>query len=240
MNWEYYLLQKKCPIPPYAHLGSLLDKVSDIYDLSKIPEDTKILYLTTPLKKFKLSYSNWDSLKGNKHIEAICLTDIDQYRVEILSSLPNLKYLEITCNKQDVFPDLSSLSSLQVLILANITRVENIAFLMGLSQLKTLYIYDFKHLYDLSPLTQLTQLQELYLQNGGMNGVGQPIKSMQPLSCLHNLEYLCFLLTVENKNYDVSALYSLKKLKQLSLLPRFLKKGVAEQLKQELPLVDIT
>lgn len=104
--------------------------------------------------------------------------------------------------------------------------------------MKTLYICDLNHLYDLSPIAELSGLQELFLSNGGMSGVGKPVKSMDPLSRLLELEYLHFGVTVENRNYDISSLLHLKKLKYLSILPRFLKKGNEEKLKEMLPLLD--
>lgn len=127
---------------------------------------------------------------------------------------------------------------MQILVLANIKRVDNIEFLKGLSDLKTLYIADLNHLYDLSPIAELRSLQELFLPNGGMCGVGKPVKSMEPLSRLLELEYLHFCVTVENRNYDISSLFPLKKLKHLSILPRFLKKGNEEKLKEMLPLLN--
>ena len=127
---------------------------------------------------------------------------------------------------------------MQVLVLANITRVDNIEFLKRLSNLKTLYIKDLNHLYDLSPIAELRSLQELFLSNGGMCGVGKPVKSMEPLSCLLELEYLNLEVTIENRNYDISPLFPLKKLKHLSILPRFLKKGNEEKLKEMLPLLN--
>ena len=238
MNWSNYLSDKKCPSPPYAHLGVLEGEVWGYWDLSQVPKGTKILSLPTPLKRTKLSYSNWNALRNNDEIEAIKLGDIDEERIDVLSSLPNLKYLEISCNKQDEFPELSTLKSLQILILANIKRVDNIEFLKGLSDLKTLYICDLNHLYDLSPIAELRSLQELFLSNGGMCGVGKPVKSMEPLSRLLELEYLHFCVTVENRNYDISSLFPLKKLKHLSILPRFLKKGNEEKLKEMLPLLN--
>lgn len=238
MDWNHYLSEGKCPSPPYAYLGIMKGIVKYCWDLSQVPAGTKILGLSTPLKKSKLSYSNWDALRGNSEIEAIEFTDIDEERISVLSDLSNLKYLEISWNKQDKFPDLSSLKELQVLVLANITRIDNIEFLKGLSNLKTLCIYDLNHLYDLSPIAELKGLQELYLSNGGMSGVGKPVKSMEPLSHLLELEYLDFLVTVENRNYDISPLLPLKKLKHLSILPRFLKKGNEEKLKEILPLLN--
>ena len=238
MDWNNYLSEEKCPSPPNAHLGVLDGEVWGHWDLSQVPKGTKILSLPTPLKRTKLSYSNWNALRNNDEIEAIKLGYIDEERIDVLSSLPNLKYLQIHCNSQDNIPDLSPLKTLQVLVLAYITRIDNIEFLKRLSNLKTLYICDLNHLYDLSPIAELSGLQELFLSNGGMSGVGKPVKSMEPLSRLLELEYLHFGVTVENRNYDISSLLHLKRLKHLSILPRFLKKGNEEKLKEMLPLLD--
>lgn len=238
MDWNNYLSDEKCPSPPYAHLGVLEGEVWGYYDLSQVPKGTKVLSLSTPLKRTKLSYSNWNALRNNDEIEAIKLGDIDEERIDVLSSLPNLKYLEISCNKQNEFPDLFTLKSLQILLLSNITRVDNIEFLKRLSNLKTLYICDLNHLYYLSPIAELRSLQELFLSNGGMCGVGKPVKSMEPLSRLLELEYLHFGVTVENRNYDISSLLTLKKLKHLYILPRFLNKENEGNLKDMLPLLN--
>ena len=237
MDWNNYLLDEKCPSPPYAHLGMLNGEVWGYWDLSQIPQGTKILSLPTPLKKTRLSYSNWDALTGNTKIEAIRIDCVDSERIEILSSLPNLRYLEIRNNKQPVLPDLSLLTNLKVLVLADIQKNNNLDFVVGLKHLKTLYIYNMKHLYDLSPLSELQNLKELLISKGGITDVGKPVKSMEPIGNLLNLEYLHFSVTVENRNYDISPLFNLKRLRHLFILPRFLKNGSEEKLKEMLPLL---
>ena len=81
----------------------------------------------------------------------------------------------------------------------------------------------------------MTNLQELFLSNGGMRGVGKPIKSMAPLSTLQQLQYLHFALTVEHKNYDISPILSLENLKYLRMLPRYYRNHQLETLQKELP-----
>lgn len=237
MNWDNYLLQQKSPVANYAHLGVFKGAVRGIFDLSTIPTDTKILEMSTPLKKFKLTYTNLSSLNGNKNIEAIILGEIDDERVNVFSTLPNLKYLQISVNKQNEIPDLSPLKNLQVLVLSGIKKVENIDFLKGLTNLKTLYIHEINNLYDLEPLSCLTNLEELFLDHGKMSGTGQSVKSMEPISKLTNLKYLAFILNVEKKNYDITPLLSLKKLQKLHILPRYLDNGNREKLLNELPLI---
>ena len=238
MNWDNYLLEEKAPCGWRAGLGVLDGEVSGVYDLSLLPENTRILNLATPLKKSKLKYTNYEALIGNEEIEGICVTDIDEERIAVFSTLPNLKYFRLRNNKQEEIPNLSCLKSLKVLILMNIARAKDIEFISGMSSLKTLYICDINNLHDLSPLSRLAQLCELSLENGGMNGVGNPVKSLEPLAALTELQYLHLGLTVENRNYDVTSLFSLKKLQKLSILPRFLKDGRGELLLRELPLVE--
>ncbi len=237
MNWDNYLLEEKAPCGRRAELGVIEGTVRGIYDLSLLPDDTKILSLFTPLKKTKLSYTNYEALEGNTGIEGICIDNIDEERLAVFATLPNLRYIKLMNNKQEEIPNLSCLQSLEVLILANMARVKNIDFVVGLNQLKTLFISDINNLYDLYPLSMLKQLQELSLENGGMSGVGKPIQSMEPLAALTELRYLSFLLTVENRDYGVAPLFGLKKLRKLHLLPRFLKDGRREQLLVELPLL---
>ncbi|MFC7348323.1 leucine-rich repeat domain-containing protein [Chryseobacterium zhengzhouense] len=237
MNWDNYLLEQKSPVANYAHLGVFKGAVRGIFDLSTIPTDTKILEMSTPLKKFKLTYTNLSSLNGNKNIEAIILGEIDDERVNVFSTLPNLKYLHISVNKQNEIPDLSPLKNLQVLVLSSIKKVENIDFLKGLTNLKTLYIHEINNLYDLEPLSSLTNLEELFLDHGKMSGTGQSVKSMEPISRLNNLKYLAFILNVEKKNYDITPLLSLKKLQKLHILPRYLDNGNRGKLLNGLPLI---
>ena len=158
-----------------------------------------------------------------------------EINVKLLSTLPNLKYLKISNNKQETILDLTPLRHLEVLILSDITKVTDFSFLFGLDHLKTLYLRDVKQLYDLSFLSNMTNLQELFLSNGGMSGVGKPVKSMAPLSNLKQLQYLHFALTVEHKNYDISPILSLKNLKYLTMLPRYYRNHRLETLQKELP-----
>jgi hypothetical protein len=237
MNWNNYLLENKSPFGHYAHLGVFEGAVRGVFDLSAIPADTKILEMSTPLKKFKLKYSNLTSLNNHPNIEAIRLGEIDDERLAVFSTLSNLKYLQISTNKQSEIPDLSCLKNLEVLILSGIKKVENINFLEGLSNLKTLYIHELNNLYDLTPISALTNLEELFLDHGKMSGTGQGIKSMEPISKLTNLRYLTFALNVEKKNYDITPLLSLKKIEKLVILPRYLENGQREILLKELPLL---
>lgn len=237
MNWSNYLSYKKSPSGDYAHLGVLEGEVSGIFNLLELPEGTKVLEMSTPLKKFKKTYANLSSLKNNSNLEAITLGEIDDERLEIFSTLPNLKYLKISVNQQSEIPDLSSLKHLEVLILANIKKVENINFLRGLTNLKTLYIYGISNLYDLTPISFLTNLEELFLDHGNMSGTGKAIKSIKPISRLINLKYLTLALNAENKNYDITPLFQLKKLQKLHILPRYLNNGQKEKLLDELPLL---
>lgn len=88
---------------------------------------------------------------------------------------------------------------------------------------------------DLSPLSNLIDLEELSLHHGRISGTGTAVKSMQPLARLTNLKFLEFIVTVENKNYDISPLLSLKKLEHLSILQRFLNDEKRKQLAEILP-----
>lgn len=235
MDWSNYLSDKKCPSPPYAHLGVMDGEVWGCYDLSKLPKGTKILSLPTPVKKAELSYTNWSSLRHNNEIEAVRLDYVDEERIDILSTLPNLEYISISNDRQPEITALSSLNALRVLVLASLTKVDTLEFLAGLNHLSTLYICDIKNLYDLSPLSELYGLKELFISNGGMSGVGRTVKSMEFLCNLTDLEYLHFGVTVEGRNYDISPILGLHKLRELHLLPRFLKNGAADIIKQRLP-----
>ncbi|MFD2562876.1 leucine-rich repeat domain-containing protein [Aquimarina rubra] len=238
MNWNNYLSENKSP-SSYPHLGVIEGTVRCPFDISELSKNAKIIEIITPPKKVKLKYSNYNHLANNDVIEAIITNDIDENQIDVLSSLPNLKYLHISNNKKESIPSLSALKSLKVLILDGLIKVESIDFLKDLKKIETLYIYGINNLYDLTPLETLPQLKELWLDHGKMSGTGKAIKSMKPLSKLTNLEYLNFILNTENKNYDISPLLELKKLKHLRILPRYLKKGQKEVLEKELPLIKL-
>jgi len=237
MNWNHYLSESKAPFGNLAHLGVIEGCVQGIYDLSEIPQNTKVLCLTTPLKKFKLQYTNIEALLNNDSIEAITLTDMDNERLDIFSTMPNLQYLHISVNKQNEIPDLSRLGTLKVLILSGLTRVQSIDFIASMNNLQTLYIYGMNNLTDLTPLSKLQSLKELSLDYGRMSGTGTPVNDITPLTELKELIYLSFVMTVKNKNYDITPLLSLKKLQYLNILPRYLSKGRKELLYQHLPLL---
>lgn len=237
MNWNNYLLEEKAPNGAYAHLGVLEGMITTPFNLSELPVHTKIVSMNTPLKKFKLQYSNLSSLSGNNNIEAISLNDIDEERLAVFALLPNLKYLQISTNQQNEIPNLSCLKSLEVLVLANLKKVENIDFVTGMKNLKTLYIYGIDNFYDLTPISELTNLEELFIDHGKMKGAGKSVKNMEPLNRLTELKYLHLSIAFEEKIPDFSALYKLKKLQKLTLLPRYLKAGQIEVLKKELPLL---
>lgn len=237
MNWDNYLLEEKAPFGSLAHLGVLQGSVSGIYDLSKVDNDTQVLSLSTPLKKFKIKYTNFSSLVGKANIEAITINDLDIERVSVFSTLPNLKFLQISNNKQEEIPDLSSLKSIEVLILANITKVQNIDFLMNMKNLKTLYIHGINNLYDLTPISTLINLQELDIEHGKMSGTGKSIKSIIPLKSLTELKYLRLAFKIEDKSVDFRSLYGLKKMQKIIVLPRYSKNISWESLINELPLM---
>lgn len=65
-----------------------------------------------------------------------------------------------------------------------------------------------------------------------MNGNNYLLEEKAP-----NGTYLHSSVLFEGKIPDFSALYNLKKLQRLVLLPRYLKSGQVEVLKKELPLI---
>ena len=199
MNWDNYLLEEKAPYGTFAHLGVFEGAVRGIFDLSELPEDTIFLELSTPLKKFKLKYTNLSLLIGNDKIESIRVNDIDEERISVFSTMPNLKHLHISINQQDEIPSLSSLKSVEILILANIKRMQNIDFVQNMKNLKTLYMYGVNNLYDLTPIATLVNLQELYIDHGKMSGTGKAVKSINSLKALTQLKYLRLVVAIEEK-----------------------------------------
>lgn len=233
MDFSNYLLESKAPEGKNAELGQVNNCMSGICDLSQVPKGTTAISLTTPLKKSKLFYSNWNALAQTDSIESVYITDLDEGRVSSLAALPNLRYLNISFNKQEILPAISSLDSLEVLVLYSIRKAPDLKFLAGLPSLKTLYIQEFRHLSDLTPLEALPQLQELHINLFPISGgyIGEKIKSLQPLSTMKRLVYLCLNIQMENKNYDCTPLLTLKNLKCLYLRNAFYRHGQDQILK---------
>lgn len=75
MNWKNYLSESKSP-SDYPHLGILEGTVRCPFDISELPNNAEIIDMPTPLKKFKLKYTNNDYLIGNKVIEGIIVNDL--------------------------------------------------------------------------------------------------------------------------------------------------------------------
>ncbi|MDR2466115.1 MAG: leucine-rich repeat domain-containing protein [Prevotellaceae bacterium] len=173
----------------------------------------------------------------NTEIEGVYMDYIDNDRLAILSTLPNLKYLQISSSRQEDMPDLSPLKTLDVLVLANMTKLRDIECVKRLSNLKTLLLYGINKLYDLTPLSNLASLQELSIHHGKTSSKGHPVNSMEPLGKLTELKYLEFHLTVEDNNKDISVLFNLKKLQHVGLMEKYHKKGQWELLHQKLPLL---
>lgn len=237
MNWNNYLLENKSPFGTYAHLGVLEGDVSGIFDLSQVPLETKVLTLSTPLKKFKLSYTNLLALSNNTLIEAISVGDLDEERLAVFATLPNLKYLQISNNKQSEIPNLACLKNLEVLILASIKNVDNIDFIQNMTNLKTLYVYGITNMVDLTPLSTLSNLEELTLDHGKLSGIGKAVENMDVIGKLTQLKYLHFTLEIGKIDFNAAPLFNLKKLQKLHLLPKYWKKVDKERLRCELPLL---
>ena len=99
MDWNNYLLEEKAPGGPIAHLGVIDGTINAPFDLSVLPADARILSMSTPLKKFKLQYTNLSSLSANSQLEAISLNDMEEEHVAVFATLPHLKYLQISVNQ---------------------------------------------------------------------------------------------------------------------------------------------
>lgn len=163
INWNNYLLEEKSPVGGLAHLGVLEGTIHE-FDFEKLPQNAKIITIPTPLKKSKMQYTHWEKLIGNEHIEAITSVDfLDEQRLKIFETLPNLKYLKLSFMKQEEIPSLKNLKHLEVLVISNLKKVENLDFLAHHQNLKTLYVYDLKKITDFSPIGTLVQLEELAL-----------------------------------------------------------------------------
>lgn len=235
MNWSNYLLENKSPISGFAHLGVLEGTIEE-FDFEKLPKDAKIISISTPLKASKLKYMNWEALIGNESIEAITGVDfLDEERLKIFETLPNLKYLELSFMKQEEIPSLERLKHLEVLIISNLKKAERLDFLANHKSLKTLYIYNLKKFTDFSPIGTLSQLEELALYSD-INEKNKKLDApLAFLEGLENLKFLHILFQPQNKDFNISEILKMKKLEHLCLNDCYLTEENRALIKEKLP-----
>ena len=125
--------------------------------------------------------------------------------VSALSSLTNLRILDLSFNAiSDVSP-LSDMTHLLWLSLSSNT-ISDVSALSDLTSLKRLYL-DKNTISDVSALSDLTRLEKLFLDNNTISDV----------SALSGLTSLTWLYLHNNMISDVSALSNLTRLERLSL-----------------------
>lgn len=137
--------------------------------------------------------------------------------LDILLSIPNLEYLQLTPPRSPDIPSLAGFTKLRSLVMRCNRHQTDAEFIRGMSWLHSLCLSEAVSMTSLGPLETLTELRELYI-DGAMNGPRQYFDSFDPLSELKHLEYVILLTRQVKGNTSLRALHSLKKLKYLYLI----------------------
>lgn len=148
-----------------------------------------------------------DGIQYFKHLEIIYLSGHNISDISPLSVLSNLKYLDISLNRQltDISP-LSKLSNLEYLDISSIKELNDISALSKLNKLEYLDAIDNK-IKDVSPLATLSNIKTLRLS----------INEIEDISSLNKLSSLTNLQLGSNKIKNVSPLRNMTNLKVLQL-----------------------
>ncbi|MBQ9412573.1 MAG: leucine-rich repeat domain-containing protein [Oscillospiraceae bacterium] len=162
--------------------------------------------------------------------EELSLTGLNLTDISLLSRCPQLCKLDLRDNGVSDLSPLAELEKLDWLRLWN-NRVQDISPLAGLTALRYLDL-DGNSVSDLSALSGLDRLEELWLNNNALD-------SLEPLSGLPSLKKL-ELKNTGLSDGDLSALYGLRNLKELSLADNpELTDGAVEALRRALPNCEI-
>lgn len=227
MDYSHFLRDGKTPCgleyDSSPTLGCYPDEFHVGADFADIPADARVVDIPHRLKRSKVQYTNWEALAAKRDIEILRTAYLDEEKLDIYRQLPNLRVLELSLCDNPSIPPLTCLEGLEVLLLHDVSRTPNLAFVEGMSNLKTLSIDGFKHLTDLGPTASLAGLKELsiclFLMSGGYSG--GHIESLEPLAHLRNLEYLRLAVKMANRNYDPTPILGLTSLVRLNISSSF-------------------
>jgi len=159
--------------------------------------------------------------------------DIDQSwafkDISSLSSLVNLKHLNLYGNYVSDISAVAGLKTLQYLNIAENSGIQDISVVANLFQLQELDIEN-SHLNSIVPISQLTQLKTLYLATCGISDI-TPLVNLRNLQLLEldlnqvadispliNLTGLQVIYIMNNQITDISVLQNLPDLKVLHLM----------------------
>lgn len=151
--------------------------------------------------------TNLDGIQYLKNLETVMLAGNDISDIYPLSSLSNLKYLDISLNREltDISP-LGNLSNLKYLDISSSKELSNISPLSKLTKLEYLDAIGNK-IKDVSPLSTLPNIKILSLS----------INEIEDISSLNKLSSLTNLQLGANKIKDVIPLSNMTHLKVLGL-----------------------
>lgn len=207
INYDNYFHRLDGKLP---YLGAVKNEIA-VSNVLELPLDTRIARIMKPFKNFK-------EIINFKRIERIELTQLTEEWVDLLSLLPNLKYLTLSyCKKQTELPDIAKLKSLKALVISSCKQLESLKFLREQKSLTSLCISECKYITDLSPLKHLSSnLEELWL-DGPIGSSPQKVKSIDPIGKLINLKFLLFMLSIQKENKTLHPLLKLRKLNYLMI-----------------------
>lgn len=151
--------------------------------------------------------ANLDGIQYMRNLETVMLAGNDIIDISPLSSLSNLKYLDISLNREltDISP-LGNLSNLEYLDISTIKELADLSPLTKLTKLEYLDAIDNK-IKDVSPLSTLPNIKTLRLS----------INEIEDISSLNKLSSLRNLGLGANKIKDVRPLSNMTHLKVLEL-----------------------
>lgn len=135
--------------------------------------------------------------------------------VDILTTLPNLKHLQLRLPQTPAVASLVRLSQIESLVLRCNKHQNSLKFLQGMTNLRFLCVSEAMGVDRLTPLGTLSSLQELYI-DGAISGKNT-VQSLAPLGKLQSLEYLLLLIRVAKERRTLKPLHKLTKLAFLHL-----------------------
>lgn len=193
------------------YLGVYENEIS-VHDFANLDKDAERISIN---KKTK----NLDKLPEFTSLRYVGLgrDSLSEDIVSLLSELPRLEIMQISHDRQEVWPSLQPLKSLKYLILYDVKKLTSLDPLRGLVQLESLFLSELLSLGDIGALRSLNGLREFALE-GDLHGRGSILPEVEALFSLSKLEYLKFFS--KKTQLTASDFQSFKRLSYLHISPR--------------------
>jgi len=201
----------KTRLIPWNYTAADIVQGHPLYDDAQdVPRNAKLVAVTGKTKRF-------DSLLSCSAVETLWVGIPTQAQILTVAKLHTLKTLCLRGTIAGDFTPLAQLSNLEILIIEDAVRLEDLGFLKPLANLRALHISDAKRLTDIGPIGHVERLVELTLAGGIWNRLA--LKSLEPLRQLASLEYLGLFASM--KNGSLEPLRALQSLEELQLNDHF-------------------